>query len=60
MYGDQGGNKLAAAILIIIVRRHADIGPLGFNSQISRIKTALQWIKNLKADTSQIVKQYKG
>lgn len=60
VYGAQGRYKLAAAILItVIARRHANIGPLGFNSQISRIKTTLS-VKNLKADTSQIVKQYKG
>jgi hypothetical protein len=56
VYSAQGGYSLAAAILIIIARRHANIGPLGFNSQISRIKTALHWVKKLEADTSQIVK----
>jgi hypothetical protein len=61
VYSAQGGYKLAAAILIIVIARcHASIGPLGFNSQISQIKTALHWVKDWKADTSQIVKQYKG
>ena len=55
----QGGYKLAAAIsIIVIAKRHANIGPLGFNSQISRIKTALHRVKKL--ESGQIVKQYKG